>query len=341
MHVALWGRAGRQQKNEAYDVDVSTAGTRQHEKESAVSFASTQAPSNRTSNRARRPLSIPLWLRGTLLCCMQSGCSTSSHQLSDPPDTEQIRGDAFILLESTRRDSKAEIPAVSLYTPIDDEFTWPAEADAIEFLMVEFCIARSGKVDDVRVLHGLTQLAPPATASVRRWRFKPRVVDGARRRTCKHALIAYDVQGALDIRTYFDVAYTREQNRSVIAPYWAPVSPPGPGLLTAPQARHPLERPPADGAEGPWFHAYNVELKFCIDENGTTRKVGVQNPVVPPFSGPVLADSWDWVFTPTTANGKPVTICGLEELFRVVVRPRRDMFDRALFRALPSGSGLI
>lgn len=277
-----------------------------------------------------------VWTFCLLLGVAIGGCSPGRKLTPPRSDRGWTRADAFILPDTTVVPSKTAIPAAPIYTPIEHEFPWPLRFQPIAFVMVEFCIAESRKTDSVAAVHGARQLESRAVESVEMWRFKPAVVDGHPTRTCPSALLVYDPHIAFDLGTYFDTRYTRLEKHSLIAPFGESLPAPGPGVLTRPQALQSLDGPAPDSETGPWFTGRTLTLSFCVLKDGTLRNLSVERRHMSPFPGPVLATARDWRFTPATIDGEPVSTCGLEERFRVFVRPRQDMFDDELFANTPN-----
>lgn len=238
----------------------------------------------------------------------------------------EVRGDAVMLRDVTVKATEGNLPAVPIFTPVDLRFTWPGGLQQVEFVEVAFCILESGRVEDVEVLRGAPQLVETATASVARWRLRPAVVQGRRVRTCQTALIIYDVDSAFDLTADFEVRYVRNAHGSVISGHETPPVEPGRGVVTRPRARRSMDVVLADDEAGPWFYADWVNVELCVDEKGSVSGLSVLNGDPLPYSRTLVDAARDWTFDPMSIDGTPLTVCGIEETFRVHVRPRRDVF---------------
>lgn len=232
-----------------------------------------------------------------------------------------------MLRDVTVEAAKGNLPAVPIYTPVDLRFTWPADLQQVEFVEVAFCILESGKVDDVEVVRGAPQLVEPATTSVAKWRLRPALVQGRTMRTCQKALIIYDVGFAFDLTADFEVRYVRNAERSVISGHETPSVEPGRGVVTRPRARQSMDLVVADDDAGPWFYADWVTMELCVDEKGSVGVRSVLGGEALPYSGLLVGAARGWTFDPMSIDGTPLTVCGIEETFRVHVRPRGDLFE--------------
>ena len=231
-----------------------------------------------------------------------------------------------MLRDVTVQTTEDNSPAVPFYSPVDLRFTWPDGLDPVEFVEVSLCILESGKVDDVEVVRGAPELVETATASVARWRFKPAQVHGRALRTCQKALIIYDVDFAFDLAAHFEVRYVRNAG-SVISGHDTPPVEPGRGIVTRPRAKRSMDVVVAEDDAGPWFSADWVTIEFCVDEKGSVSGLLVRDGDPLPYSGLLVDAAREWSFDPMSIDGTLLTVCGVEETFRVQVRPRGDLFE--------------
>ncbi|MGH9354301.1 MAG: energy transducer TonB [Terriglobia bacterium] len=166
--------------------------------------------------------------------------------------------------------------------------TYPIASVASGTVILEAAVGKSGKIENIRVVHGILSLTEPAERSLQEWKLEPARIDGKPVEAALVTAFTFTRYGLNSSIWKAGEPGSQEKGQSLpiepvkvisTTPAWYPVA----GTVTG-----------------------TVILKVSVDESGAIKNIEVMHGIAS-FTRVATSTVRQWKFAPAEYSGKPIT----------------------------------
>lgn len=202
-----------------------------------------------------------------------------------------VAGAAILLFAASASAAGPQQEAAPRFQPVQvvsaASAVYPITSVGSGTLVLRVTVAGSGKIKNVTVVYGIASLTQGAENAVRRWRFKPALLDGA---PVTSSMIAAFTYGMWPFANAFGAASTPEQSGGDAVSVFTPLR-----IIAQTAPSYPFDS----------VAAGTVALQVTIDRAGAIQNIKVLHDI-PSLTEPAESAVRRWKFKPATFDGKPV-----------------------------------
>jgi hypothetical protein len=240
------------------------------------------------------------------------------NELSGPRLTwigyESLRADGDHLPTISSRAIEALRVAGDRNGPLDADVaatleTHTTEAQAQAHTWIKFCIDEHGAVSAAYPHETTSSNATKAfVAAVRRWSFRPLVIDGTATAACSMARLGYPASAAPAVET---IPMPPPPSKGVDAPIMLPA---GSTLLMDKRIKGDPQIGPDDqtriAMDNARLHVVTGSFRLCLDETGHVESImPIRSTGFADYDRELRGAMQQWLYSPFLVDGQPVPVC--------------------------------